>query len=147
MNNNAQSAGLSGSVSRSNRKPGVRVLADRRSDRYLRALGAFDGSGQVSAADVEELAEAAHREFADKFCSTPLGIIGKCYLGAPYEVHTLAMDRSIIEHYRSGEALPHGMDKARALAESDRYLAVEVYTDRLVCVLPDGSVVLLESDS
>ncbi|MCR3750279.1 hypothetical protein [Lentzea californiensis] len=146
MNNRSDSAARIGRTTGSIAGVGTKVLSGGRSARYLRSLKALDGAGKLATADISELVDAVHREFADKFCSTPVGIVARCYLGAPYEVHTLAMDGSIISHYRTGEALPHGMDRARSLAESDHYLAIEVYPDRLVCVRPDGSIVLLESD-
>ncbi|WP_188135101.1 hypothetical protein [Lentzea indica] len=146
MNNRSDSAARIGRTTGSTARAGTKVLAERRSARYLRSLQGLDASGKVGTVDVSELVDAVHREFADKFCATPLGIVSRCYLGAPYEVHTLAMDGSIISHYRTGEPLPHGMDRARSLAESDHYLAIEVYPDRLVCVRPDGSTVLLEND-
>ncbi|GHH44269.1 hypothetical protein [Lentzea cavernae] len=146
MNNRSDSVAQLGRTTGATGRAGTKVLGGRRSARYVRSLQALDGSGKVATADVSEIVDAVHREFADQFCSTPLGIVSRCYLGAPYEVHTLAMDGSIISHYRNGEPLPHGMDRARSLAESETYLAIEVYPDRLVCVRPDGSTVLLESD-
>jgi hypothetical protein len=145
MNNRSDSATWIGQTTGSSARGRTKVLAERRSARYLRALRALDGSGKVSTVDADELVGAVQREFAEKFCTTPLGIVSRCYLGAPYEVHTLALDGSIVAHYRAGEPLPHGMDRARSLAESERYLAIEVYPDRLMCVRPDGSTVLLES--
>ncbi len=146
MNNRSDSAARVGRTTGTTGRAVTKVLAERRSARYVRSLRALDGSGKVGTVDVSELVDAVHREFADKFCATPLGIVSRCYLGVPYEVHTLAMDGSIISHYRTGEPLPHGMDRARSLAESEHYLAIEVYPDRLMCVRPDGSTVLLESD-
>ncbi|MFD4669978.1 hypothetical protein ACFWNN_09600 [Lentzea sp. NPDC058450] len=146
MNNRPDSTTWTGRTTGSTSPARTKVLDGRRSARYLKALRALDGSGKLATADVDELVGAVHREFAEKFCTAPLGIVSRCYLGAPYEVHTLALDGSIISHYRAGEPLPHGMDRARSLAESERYLAIEVYPDRLMCVRPDGTTVLLESD-
>lgn len=122
-----------------------RVRTDRRSDTYLRAIRALDGSGHLSQVDIQKLVDDIHREFTEKYSATPIGIVGKCYLGEPFEVHTLALDGSIIEHYRVGQALPGGMERARQMAISVAYQAIEVYTDRMVCVRADGSVVALES--
>ncbi|GAB3735065.1 hypothetical protein GCM10027598_60940 [Amycolatopsis oliviviridis] len=97
--------------------------------------------------EIDEFVDGIRKEFADKYCSTPLGIVGKCYLGEPFEVHTLALDGSIIEHYHHGQGLPGGLERARALAVSPAYLAVEVYPDRMVCARADGSIVIMESDS
>jgi hypothetical protein len=124
-----------------------RVLTEPRSNRYLRAVARLDAGGQLGSVEIQKLVEDIHREFRDRYASIPVGIIGKCYLGDPFEVHTLAVDNSIIEHYRVGQALPHGLDRARTLANSEAYLAIEVYTDRMVCVRADGSVVAMEAGS
>ena len=47
---------------------------------------------------------------------TLMGIVSRCYLGDPYEVHTLDISGNIIEHYKQGEPLPEYMEKARGLA-------------------------------
>ncbi|PRY34272.1 hypothetical protein CLV43_11745 [Umezawaea tangerina] len=118
----------------------------RRSDSYLRAIRALDGSGRIGAVEVGKLVDDIRREFHEKYCAVPIGIVGKCHLGPPFEVHTLATDGGIIEHYRTGQELPGGLEKARTMASSDAYLAIEVYADRMVCVRPDGSTVALGSD-
>lgn len=148
INKNTSTTGLPAQhVTRAARPRGGRVKTDRRSDRYVKALRALDSGGHVASADVEKIVDDVHREFSEEYCSEPLGIIGKCYLGEPFEVHTLALDGSIIEHYRAGQSLPSGMERARSLAESPMYLAIEVYADRVVCIRADGSAVLLESES
>lgn len=147
INRKTTAAGLPAQVTRAARAPGGRIRTDRRSDRYVKALRALDSGGHLATADVAGIVDDVHREFSEQFCSEPLGIIGKCYLGEQFEVHTLALDGSIIEHYRAGQSLPGGMERARTLAESPLYLAVEVYADRVVCIRADGSAVLLESES
>jgi hypothetical protein len=97
--------------------------------------------------EIDEFVDGVRHEFAEKYHTIPAGIVAECFLGEPFEVHTLALDGSIIEHYRRGQALPAALERARALAGSPAYLAVEVYPDRLVCVRADGSVVLLEGES
>ena len=126
---------------------GGRLKSARRSENYLRAVRALDASGSLSAVEIDEFVDGVRREFAEKYHTIPFGIVAECFLGEPFEVHTLALDGSIIEHYRRGQALPGALERARALAVSPAYLAVEVYPDRLVCVRADGSVVLLEGES
>ncbi|WP_328618131.1 hypothetical protein OHS18_20500 [Amycolatopsis sp. NBC_00355] len=126
---------------------GGRLKSGRRSDNYLRAVRALDASGNLSAVEIDEFIDGVRREFAEKYHTIPTGIVAECHLGEPFEVHTLALDGSIIEHYRRGQELPAALERARALAVSPAYLAVEVYPDRLVCVRADGSVVLLEGES
>ncbi|MGV9360915.1 hypothetical protein [Amycolatopsis sp. NPDC003731] len=126
---------------------GGRLKSGRRSENYLRAVRALDASGSLSAVEIDEFVDGVRREFAEKYHTIPFGIVAECFLGEPFEVHTLALDGSIVEHYRRGQALPAALERARALAVSPAYLAVEVYPDRLVCVRADGSVVLLEGES
>lgn len=126
---------------------GGRLKSGRRSGNYLRAVRALDASGKLSAVEIDEFVGGVRREFEENYHRIPFGIVAECFLGEPFEVHTLALDGSIIEHYRRGQALPPALERARALAVSPAYLAVEVYPDRLVCVRADGSVVLLEGDS
>jgi hypothetical protein len=126
---------------------GGRLKSGRRSENYLRAVRALDASGSLSAVKTDEFVDGVRREFAEKYHTIPFGIVAECFLGEPFEVHTLALDGAIIEHYRRGQALPSALERARALAVSPAYLAVEVYPDRLVCVRADGSVVLLEGES
>jgi len=124
-----------------------RVLTSRRSQDYQHALRAMDSSGHVATADLAKIVDDVRREFDETNSASPFGIVARCYLGAPYEVHTLALDGSIIDHYEVGKALPGGLERARSLAVSVAYAAIEVYPDRLVCVRVDGSVVALESDA
>ncbi|MET8998426.1 hypothetical protein [Amycolatopsis sp. NPDC004169] len=126
---------------------GSRLKSGHRSENYIRALRALDAAGSLSAVETDEFVDGVRREFADKYHTIPFGIVAECFLGEPFEVHTLALDGSIIEHYHRGQALPAALERARALAVSPAYLAVEVYPDRLVCVRADGSVVLLEGES
>jgi hypothetical protein len=126
---------------------GGRLKSGRRSENYLRAIRTLDAAGSLSAVEIDEFVDGVRREFAEKYHTIPFGIVARCFLGEPFEVHTLALDGSIIDHYRRGQALPAALERARALAGSPAYLAVEVYPDRLVCVRADGSVVLLEGES
>jgi hypothetical protein len=137
---------LSGPVAKSTTRGG-RLHTGRRSGNYLRALRALDGSGSLGTVDTEKFVDDIRREFHDRYTAEPLGIVGKCYLGEPFEVHTLTLDGSIIDHYRRGQDLPGGMERARTLAGSGTYLAIEVYADRLMCLHPDGTVVALGSGS
>ncbi len=124
-----------------------RLLSAPRSRRYLTAIAGLDPSGQVSRVDVDDIVDRIHKEFADAWASIPLGIVGRCYLGVPYEVHTLTMDGAILAHYRTGEALPGPLERARGLAQSESYLAIEVYPDRIVHIRIDGSVIVSERDA
>lgn len=127
--------------------PTERMLLDKRSARYRELLARLDASATLSPVEIKGIADDLRREFEKKWANVPIGIVSRCHLGIPFEVHTLSLDGSIIEHYRTGEALPRGLDRARDLARTDVYLAIEVYQDRLACVRPDGSTVVLGSGS
>jgi hypothetical protein len=126
-----------------------RVLIDNtpRSSRYLSALAKLDASANITAAELQRIVDDIHREFAERWAAQPLGIVATCYLGPPFEVHTLAPDGGIVEHYRAGQPLPGVLERARALGMSETYLAVEVYADRMVCLRTDGSTVTIGGGS
>ena len=50
-------------------------------------------------------------------------MVSKCFLGDPYEVHTVDFTHTIIKHYKQGEVLPDGMEKARDYS-SKKYIYV-----------------------
>lgn len=138
-----QTGRLSPSVAR--RAPSAgRLKSTARSARYMAAIARLDASATLLPVQIEEIVDDLHREFADTWSAVPLGFVAHCYLGAPFEAHTLTVDGAIIEHYRTGEVLPGPLERARALARSEHYGVIEVYRDRLVCVHSDGSVVTLE---
>ncbi|MEU5692277.1 hypothetical protein [Actinosynnema sp. NPDC020468] len=146
-NTSATSSRLSGPRATTASNARHRVSTTKRSREYQDALRALDTSGHVGAVDLSRLVDDVRREFDDAHCTTPFGIVSRCYLGEPYEVHTLALDHSILEHYELGRPLPGGLERARPVAVSAVYAAVEVYADRLVCVRLDGSVVALGSEA
>jgi hypothetical protein len=118
-------------------------VRQRRSPAYLEALRALDSGGEiVDSARLAALREAIAAEFPDQ--DLPLGWVARCYLGAPFEVHTLDPTGQIVRHFKTSEALPRGLERARGLARSGRYLFIEVHTDRLVAVGEDGGTSVLE---
>lgn len=118
-----------------------KLLTTPRSARYLSAIGKLDGSSTMTPVELQDVIDAIHREFTEKWSAVPQGFVGHCYLGPPYEAHTLTISGEIIEHYQAGQPLPGRLEEARSLARTEHYLVIEVYTDRLVCVRTDGSVV------
>lgn len=137
---------LSPSVARRVPATGGRLKTTPRSARYLAAIARLDASASLLPVQIEEIIEELHREFAETWSVLPLGFVAHCYLGAPFEAHTLTVDGAIIAHYRTGEALPGPLEKARALARVGHYGVIEVYPDRLVCVLSDGAIVTVEDE-
>lgn len=121
-----------------------RLLRKKRSGDYVQAVKRLDAGGHVrNQEQVKELTERISGEFPEldmEAMKIMLGIVAKCYLGAPYEVHSLSLALQIIEHYKAGEAIPAKLEKARGLARSGRYAFIEVYTDCCRCVSDDGTV-------
>ncbi|WP_018331109.1 hypothetical protein [Actinomycetospora chiangmaiensis] len=86
---------------------------------------------------------AINDEFTRGWSAIPVGIVSHCFLGPPFEAHTLGLEGSIIEHFRVGESLPGQLQEARPLTRTDTYLCIEVYPDRLVCVRADGTITVM----
>ncbi len=125
---------------------GTKVSLRRRSGTYLNLLRQLDTGGAVKGVDVAELRAAIDAEFPMPSDVLPQGLVGRCYLGHPYEVHTLDLSGEIIEHYQSGRPLPGLLELHRALAQSPHYLAIEVYSDRVVCIRDDGTTIERRND-
>jgi hypothetical protein len=73
-----------------------------------------------------------------------LGVVSRCYLGAPYIVHMCDLGGNIVEHYESGRAMPSLFERARALALHSSYAFIEVYPDVLRAISANGSVSVIE---
>ncbi|MGB4468185.1 MAG: hypothetical protein WBH99_01360 [Azovibrio sp.] len=74
----------------------------------------------------------------------PVGIVAKCYLGPPHEVHTLDRDGSIIRHYKTFEPLPPLMERGRSLALHPGYAFIEIYADKLIAVADNGDTSIVK---
>ena len=124
-----------------------RILRKKRSQKYMEAMRSLDAGGHVHNQEkVNELINIIKEEFPEVELINSgmfLGILAKCYLGIPYEVHTLSFSFSIIEHYKKGQTLPDGMEKARAMAARGVYEYIEVYTDYCCAVSSDGTVSMI----
>ena len=84
------------------------VFRRKRSHKYIDTLKQLDIIGhKISQNKIDEIINAIKNELPElAFEDFPIGIIAKCYLGEPYEVHTLSiLGKTIIEHYKSGESL------------------------------------------
>lgn len=112
----------------------------------MAAMAKLDAGAHASTRDaVEKLQAALDEELGELGADQlPIGLVGRCYLGAPYEVHRFDRVGCIIEHYKTGQSLPLGMERARALAAHPRYAFIEVYRDRLVAVAADGTTSVVE---
>lgn len=119
-----------------------KLLRQKRSKEYMDALHKLDVGGHVHNQNkVDEITNAIKREFPEvEISGILLGYVSICYLGKPYEVHTLDIAGGIIEHYKSGETLPNGMEKARGIALHGGYEFIEVYVDCCRAVSSNGTV-------
>lgn len=119
-----------------------RLLRKSRSKEYMAIMQSLDAGGHVhNKHKVDEIIHAIQNEFPEvEINGVMLGIVSKCYLGNPYEVHSLTIGGQIIEHYKAGQPLPAGMEKARGLAAQGTYSFIEVYVDCCRCVSSNGSV-------
>lgn len=119
-----------------------RLLRKPRSKAYMEAMHRLDAGGHVhNQRVVDDIVNNIKQEFPEvELSGILLGYVAVCYLGKPYEVHTLDMTGSIIEHYKAGQTLPGGLEKARSLAMRGGYDFIEVYVDCCRAVSSNGSV-------
>ena len=123
------------------------VFRRKRSQGYVKTLKKLDITGHnISQDEINEIINAIKNELPElSIDEFPIGIVAKCYLGEPYEVHTLSMlGEYIVKHYKVGESLPDGMEKARNLANNEKYDFVEVYQNKIIAVKEDGSTAIIE---
>jgi len=123
------------------------LLRQKRSKKYMDVVTQLDAGGHLGGKQsIDSLMEAIREELPDiTVDALPLGIVSKCYLGPPYEVHTLDLSGSIIHHYKVGEGLPHLMERARTLAVHPIYAFIEVYSTKLIAVSANGQTAFIES--
>ncbi len=119
-----------------------RLLRKSRSKEYMNALHKLDAGGHVHNQNkVNEIINTIKKEFPEvELSGILLGYVAICYLGKPYEVHTLDITGGIIEHYKAGHTLPGGLEKARSIAMRGGYDFIEVYVDCCRAISPNGSV-------
>lgn len=119
-----------------------RLLRKPRSKEYMDALHKLDAGGHVhNQHKVDEIINTIRNEFPEvEISGVLLGFVSVCYLGKPYEVHTLDLSGQIIEHYKSGQPLPGGLEKARSIALRGGYDFIEVYVDCCRCISSTGAV-------
>ena len=123
-----------------------RLLRKSRSKEYMDAIHQLDAGGHVhNKKEVNEIINTIKSEFPDvDINGILLGFVAKCYLGAPYEAHTLDLVGEVIEHYKRGETLPGGLDKAKSIALHGGYDFIEVYTDCCRAISSNGSVSVIK---
>lgn len=121
-------------------------LRQRRSSAYVEAMTKLDAGGHAHTRDsLDALLAAIRSELPELTIEhLPLGIVARCRLGPPYEVHTLDRDGSIIRHFKTFEALPALMERARALALHPGYAFIEVYAEKLIAVADNGDTSIVK---
>jgi len=119
-----------------------RLLRKPRSKQYMDAISRLDAGGHAHNSDkVKAITDALRHEFPEiELGGVFLGIVSKCYLGDNYEVHILDISGQIICHYRQGQSLPDGLEKARGIAIHGGYAFIEVYSDCCRAVSTNGNV-------
>jgi hypothetical protein len=115
-------------------------LRQPRSKAYVEAMTRLDAGGHCCSRDaIDALIRQIDQEMPEIVIeSQPMGILAQCYLGSPYEVHTLDRVGQIVTHYKAGETLPPMFERGRALALHPAYAFVEIYPDKLVPVASTG---------
>jgi len=124
-------------------------LRQKRSPAYIEAMTRLDAGshlhGAHAAQATHDLLAAIRQELPDvAIDALPVGIVSKCHLGAPYEVHTLTCAGNIIQHFKAGEPLPALMERARSLAQHSGYAFIEVYPSRLITVSASGQTAIID---
>jgi hypothetical protein len=122
-------------------------LRQTRSRAYLAAMAGLDaGAHHADRAGRAALIEAISNEFPELGIEErPLGIVSKCFLGPPYEVHICDLAGDIIQHFETFRPMPPLYERARALAGHDAYAFIEIYADTLRAVMQDGTVAVIEA--
>ncbi|PWB23618.1 hypothetical protein [Flavobacterium sp. HTF] len=122
-----------------------RDILKKRSKKYLDLISGLDAKTLTDTKGMNELIKAIQEEFGTaELSSLPLGILSKCFLGHPYEVHTLDLSGSqIIRHYKTAETMEADFEKARSLAKHNAYAMVEIYKDKIILIREDGSATKL----
>lgn len=123
-----------------------RLLRKPRSKQYMDALQTLDVGGHTHNQNrIIEIIDAIRGEFPEiEISGVLLGFVSICYLGKPYEVHTLDMAGEIIEHYKSGQTLPGELEKARSIAMRGGYAFIEVYVDCCRAISSTGVVSVID---
>ncbi|WP_333661357.1 hypothetical protein [Chishuiella changwenlii] len=122
-----------------------RDILKNRSKFYLDTISKLDSKTLTDTKGMNELMNFLQEEFGTAdIANLPMGIVAKCFLGHPHEVHTLDLSGSqIVKHYKIGEPLPDAFEKARTLAKHNAYAFVEVYQDKIILIRADGTATKL----
>lgn len=122
-------------------EPNSRVLL-KRSRAYVEAVARLDAGGHIQdRAALESLVKAVAAELPElTIGQRPLGLVCRCFLGAPYIVHICDLGGQIVQHYETYRSMPAPFEPARELALNPAYAFVEVCLNELHAISPDGTV-------
>ena len=117
-------------------------LREKRSRTYVEIFSRIDVAGhETDRAALDSLLAAISNEFPElSIDQLPLGIVSRCYLGAPFEVHICDFNGEIIEHFEIHRRMSALFERARSLALHPSYAFIEVFNDTLRAVGTDGAV-------
>ena len=121
-------------------------LRQQRSKSYIESMKRLDaGTHEQNREGLHALLEAMNAEFPELTIEQrPIGVVSRCYLGAPYVVHICDLSGNIVEHFESYRSMPAPFERARLLALHAAYALIEVYPDTLRAISADGSVSVIE---
>ncbi len=134
---------------------------EKRPQSYINIIKNLDLEGsKVSEKKLEEIINQLQNAVPEIVLDEMfIGILGKCELGAEYDVHTISKEvifgidevnhlpcfgRMILKHFKIGETLPDGLEKGRNLAVNPNYVFVEIYNDKIIAVQENGSVAIIK---
>lgn len=122
-------------------------LRQKRSSAYLERMQRLDaGTHQQDAASLQALLDAITAEFPELGVDErPLGVVSRCFLGPPYEVHICDLAGGIIEHFQHGRSMPPLFERARSIAAHGAYAFIEIYVSTIRAVAADGAVSVLNA--
>lgn len=122
-----------------------RDILKKRSKRYLDIIAGLDSKTLTDTKGMDGLMKEIQEELgAAELTGLPLGIVSKCFLGHPYEVHTIDLSGSqIIKHYKVNETMEAVFEKARIVARHNAYAMVEIYKDKIILIREDGTATKL----
>ena len=122
-------------------------LRQKRSFAYLEQMKRLDaGTHQPNAAALQEMLDAIAAEFPElRIDDRPIGVVSRCFLGSPYEVHICDLAGGIIEHFQHWRSMPPLFERARSIAAHGAYAFIEIYVSTIRAVAADGSVSVLNS--
>ncbi len=121
-------------------------LRQTRSRAYLESMACLDaGTHNADRPALEALIGGISHEFPELGIEQrPVGIVSRCWLGAPYEVHICDLTGGIVQHFETFRSMPVAYERSRMLAIHPAYAFVEIYPDKMRAIAIDGSVSVIE---